>query len=173
MTSDEPPESTRFPVKLVEELHRALRGQNGTVAVAESCTGGLLGAAITAVPGSSDVFSGGVIAYSNAAKRTVLGVSREILEEHGAVSEPVCRRMARAVQERFDSDLGLSITGVAGPGGGTEEKPVGLVYVGVADRGREQVRCFEFDGDRTEVRARSVRTVLEEALALPGGGEPA
>lgn len=143
------------------------------MAVAESCTGGLLGAAITAVPGSSDVFSGGVIAYANAAKRDVLEIPRGTLEEHGAVSEPVCRRMARAVQRRFESDLGLSITGVAGPGGGTEEKPVGLVYVGVADRSREQVRCFEFDGDRAEVRVRSVRAALEGALAFFSPGEPA
>lgn len=171
MVSEDGPEPRRFPADLVEELHRTLRGREETLSVAESCTGGLLGAAITAVPGSSDVFLGGVVAYANTAKRDVLGVPGEILVEHGAVSEAVCRAMADAVRGRFESDLGLSITGVAGPGGGTKDRPVGLVYVGVADRTREQVRCFEFDGDRAAVRARSVRAVLNGALAFLSPGE--
>ena len=109
-----------------------LRDAGQTLAVAESCTGGGCGAAITAVPGSSDVFLGGVIAYSNAAKQTVLDVPAALLEAHGAVSDPVVTAMAQGVRERFGSDWGVAISGIAGPAGGTSDKPVGLVHLAVA-----------------------------------------
>jgi nicotinamide-nucleotide amidase len=113
---------------VLERLRR--RGQ--TLAVAESCTGGGLGAALAAVPGASDVFLGGVIAYANAVKQEVLGVSPELLEAHGAVSDPVAQAMAQGARRATGADWALAITGVAGPGGGTEQKPVGLVHIAVA-----------------------------------------
>ena len=106
--------------------------QRQTLAVAESCTGGGIGAALTAVPGSSSVFAGGVIAYSNAVKQRQLGVSSELLEQHGAVSDAVVMAMAQGVRDRLETDWGLAVSGVAGPGGGSPEKPVGLVHLAVA-----------------------------------------
>ena len=113
---------------LLEQLRR--RGQ--TLAVAESCTGGGLGAALAAVPGASDVFLGGVIAYANSVKQGVLGVPAELLAAHGAVSDPVARAMAEGARRATGADWALAITGVAGPGGGSAEKPVGLVHIAVA-----------------------------------------
>lgn len=109
-----------------------LRERGQTVAVAESCTGGGLGAALTAVPGSSDVVLGGVIAYSNAIKQALLGVPAVLLNQYGAVSDPVAEAMAEGVRQRTGADWGLAITGIAGPGGGSPEKPVGLVHIAVA-----------------------------------------
>jgi nicotinamide-nucleotide amidase len=109
-----------------------LRQRGQTLAVAESCTGGGLGAALAAVPGASDVFVGGVIAYANAVKQGVLGVSAELLETHGAVSDPVAQAMAQGARRVTGADWALAITGVAGPGGGTEQKPVGLVHIAAA-----------------------------------------
>jgi len=112
-------------------LHQ-LRRLGHTLAVAESCTGGGLGAALAAVPGASDVFVGGVIAYANSVKQGLLGVPVELLQSHGAVSDPVAQAMAEGARQTTGADWGLAITGVAGPGGGTEQKPVGLVHIAVA-----------------------------------------
>ncbi len=133
-----------------------LRGSQATVAVAESCTGGLLGGRLTELPGSSDYFRGGVLAYADAAKRDLLGVPADLLQSHGAVSEPVARAMAEGVRERLGATYGLSVTGVAGPGGATPAKPVGLVFVGCAGPDGTIVRRHEFPGDRPTVRAWSV-----------------
>jgi nicotinamide-nucleotide amidase len=132
-----------------------------TVAVAESCTGGMLGARLTETPGSSAAFLGGILSYSNEAKAELLGVDRELLVTHGAVSAPVAKAMAQGARERLGADIGISITGVAGPDGGTPEKPVGLVYIGVA-RG-EKVRAVEnhFIGIRADVRRRSTQMALQ------------
>ena len=150
----------------------ALREAGHTVAVAESCTGGLIGAALTAVPGSSDYFEAGLTAYSYDAKRRDLGVTREALDEHGAVSEPVALEMARGVRDGCDVTWGVSATGIAGPTGGTEETPVGTVYVGVAYAGPWGSETsyaiatrYEFDGDRAAVRAGTVEAALEDLLA--------
>ena len=140
---------------------RLLRERGLTLAVAESCTGGLLGGRITAIPGSSDYFLGGVIAYSNALKQSLLGVPADTLAAHGAVSEETACAMAAGVLRATGADLGISITGIAGPGGGTEEKPVGLVYLGVA-RKDGSVKAFRhlLWGNRELIRARAVQQSL-------------
>jgi nicotinamide-nucleotide amidase len=117
---------------LASVLLEQLRRHGQTLAVAESCTGGGLGAALAAVPGASDVFLGGVIAYANSVKQGVLGVPAELLAAHGAVSDPVARAMAEGARRATGADWALAITGVAGPGGGSAEKPVGLVHIAVA-----------------------------------------
>lgn len=130
------------------EVGRKLRELEKTLAVAESCTGGLLASRITDVPGSSDYFLGGIVAYSNEIKEKLLGVPEEILGTLGAVSKECAERMAQGVKELFEADLALAITGIAGPGGGTEEKPVGLVYVALATPQGALVRRFKFEGAR-------------------------
>ncbi len=135
-----------------------------TVAVAESCTGGGLGAIFTAVPGSSAYFLGGIIAYSNQVKMTLLGVERETLALLGAVSHPVAQQMAQGVKQKLDADWGISITGIAGPDGGTETKPVGLVYLGLASPDG-QVKSFEYcfgkDRERSLIRYLSSYQALD------------
>jgi nicotinamide-nucleotide amidase len=130
------------------------------IAVAESCTGGMLGARLTAIPGSSDVVFGGVIAYANAVKETQLGVRAATLEAFGAVSEEVVREMASGVRERMGADVGVSITGIAGPGGGTPEKPVGTVCIGADIRGAVRSLRATMVGDRDEIRRRSAQAAL-------------
>lgn len=146
---------------LEEAVVRDLIDRNLTMACAESCTGGLLGGRITAVSGSSAAFLGGVISYSNDAKVRLLGVERPLLEEHGAVSPQVAEAMARGVRERLGADIGVSITGVAGPEGGTPRKPVGLVYIGLASAGRVTARENHFVGIREDVRRRSTQLALQ------------
>jgi nicotinamide-nucleotide amidase len=130
------------------------------LAVAESCTGGLLGARLTDIPGSSDVFVGGVIAYDNALKIDLLGVPERLLTEHGAVSEPVATAMAEAAARRFGVGASLSVTGIAGPSGGSAEKPVGTVWLGCAMEGRVETSRALFPGSRQEVRARAAQAAL-------------
>jgi len=147
----------------------ALRDAGETVAVAESLTGGLVGSRLTDVPGSSDYFDRAVVAYSNDAKLDALGISRESLDAHGAVSEPVAVGMARGVRDRAGTTWGVSTTGIAGPTGGTDEKPVGLVYVGVAHAapwGSEdsfaRAERYVFDGDRLDVKRASAERALRD-----------
>jgi nicotinamide-nucleotide amidase len=136
------------------------RARGLTLAVAESCTGGMLGERITSVPGSSDVFLGGVIAYHNEIKRETLGVRQADIDTFGAVSETVALQMASGVRERTGADLGVSITGIAGPGGGSAEKPVGLIWVAV-HFAEGKARRFHAGGDRAEIRQRAVQAALE------------
>jgi len=130
------------------------------LAVAESCTGGMLGERLTNIPGSSDVFLGGVIAYHNDVKENLLGVRTEDLEQYGAVSERVASQMASGVREKFGADVGVSVTGIAGPGGGTAEKPVGLVWIAV-HASEVKARRFHVVGDRAEIRQRAAQAALE------------
>jgi nicotinamide-nucleotide amidase len=131
-------------IGLEEAVGRLLAAQHKTLAVAESCTGGLIGHRLTQVAGSSTYFLGGVIAYSNESKVRDLGVAHELIERHGAVSEKVARAMAEGVRVRFGADFGVAVTGIAGPDGGTAEKPVGTVWLAVADAGGAfaKLRCF-------------------------------
>jgi nicotinamide-nucleotide amidase len=138
-----------------------LRENEQTLATAESCTGGLLSAQVTDVAGASMVFVGGVVSYSNDVKQQILGVDEALLVEHGAVSEPVALAMARGVRDRLGADWGVGITGIAGPSGGTEEKPVGLVHWAVAGPRGAWARHAIFPGDRPVVRQWSVNAALD------------
>lgn len=146
---------------LAEVVLAICRARGLTIGVAESCTGGMLGARLTAIPGSSDVVRGGIIAYDDAIKSSLLGVPAAVLREYGAVSEPVVRGMATGARSAIGSDAALAITGVAGPGGGTEAKPVGTVWIALDFRGEVQSRRYVMVGDRAEVRHRSAQAALE------------
>lgn len=146
---------------LAEVVLDLCRASGLSLGVAESCTGGMLGARLTAIPGSSDVVRGGIIAYDDAVKHTLLAVPEAMLREHGAVSEPVARAMAAGAKAAIGVDVALAITGIAGPGGGTEAKPVGTVWIALDFRGEAQSRRFVMVGDRAEVRHRSAQAALE------------
>lgn len=152
--------------RLASLLVRAAHEAGMTFATAESCTGGLIGGTVTAVSGASQVFQGGVISYANRVKQEVLGVPANILAAEGAVSAPSARAMAEGVRRLTHADLAVAVTGIAGPGGGTPEKPVGLVYFGIAGPGT-QVRSERhiFGGDRDEVREQTVHTALSLLLS--------
>ncbi len=151
-------------MELEKRIGELLSQRGWTLAVAESCTGGLLGHRITNVPGSSSYFQGGVVSYSNEAKERILGVPHETLVEHGAVSEQTVLAMARGVRQLLGTDIALSVTGIAGPTGGTPEKPVGLVYIGLAADGIELCEKHIWKGDRTENKERSAEAALEVLL---------
>lgn len=143
--------------KIVESL----RASSKTVGTAESCTGGMVSVALTAIPGSSDVLKGAVVSYSNEVKVNELGVSPGTLERYGAVSEQTAREMARGVQRSLDVDIAVSTTGIAGPGGGTPEKPLGTVWIAVLEGEHEEARCFHFPGDREAVRIQATIEALK------------
>ena len=132
-----------------------------TLATAESCTGGLLSERLTRVPGSSDFYLGGAVCYSNRLKTKFAGVPPTLIEEHGAVSRPVAQALAEGIRRRTNASVGIGITGIAGPSGGTPEKPVGLVFIGLADERGTEVREFRFPGDRERVRLLSSQFALE------------
>jgi nicotinamide-nucleotide amidase len=132
-----------------------------TLSVAESCTGGLIGNLLTNVPGSSGYFLGGVIAYSNEAKRALLGVSKQTLDTHGAVSDPAAREMAAGVRRELKADLGLSVTGIAGPDGGSDEKPVGTVHIGLASGDETFSGKYRFWGKREQNKLNSAMMALD------------
>jgi nicotinamide-nucleotide amidase len=142
------------------------RAASLTIATAESCTGGLLGARLTAVPGSSDVVLGGIVAYANRIKTELLGVEGGDIAVYGAVSEQVARAMASGVRDRVGADVGVAITGVAGPGGGTPEKPVGTVWIAVDVCGDVLARGSVFIGDRQEIRLRATQAALDMVRRL-------
>jgi nicotinamide-nucleotide amidase len=138
-----------------------LERRGATLAVAESCSGGMLGERITAIPGASRTFLGGVVAYANQAKASALGVPPSLIEQHGAVSEAVVRAMAEGVASRFGATAGLAVTGIAGPSGGTPEKPAGTVWLAAALGGRCESVMRRFPGDREDVRRRSTQGALD------------
>src|SRR5438093_1466663 len=144
-----------------EVVGRRLAMTEFTVAVAESCTGGLIAQRLTNVPGSSKYFIEGVVTYSNESKVRLLGVDKKIIKEFGAVSQQVARDMARGVRHKAKSDFGLAVTGIAGPGGGTEEKPVGLVYIALADASHTEHKKLMIPGDRELIRWRASQAALD------------
>jgi len=152
------------PFAPAAELGRRLRARGLQIAVAESCTGGLIAYRITGVAGSSDYFVGGVVAYANQVKERVLGVRAETLESFGAVSRECALEMAAGVREAFGSDIGIASTGIAGPGGATARKPVGLVYVAASTPTGDDVRELRLEGDRLSVMDASSAAALELAL---------
>ena len=140
----------------------ALQGK--TLVTAESCTGGGIGAALTAVPGSSAVFKGGIISYTNQVKNAILGVSREVLEQYGAVSGPVAEAMASGVRRLLDADIAVSVTGLAGPDGDAFGNPVGTVYVGYSSAIKCEARSFFFSGNRERIRQQAIDAALQMIL---------
>ena len=145
---------------LAEELLRLLRREKATMATAESCTGGLVAKLLTDIPGSSDVFLGGVVSYANRIKTELLGVAPETLGKFGAVSPQTAEEMVRGLADRFGCDGAISLTGVAGPGGGTPEKPVGLVYAGIFWRGETEVHELHLRTSRAQIRASAAASAM-------------
>jgi len=166
-----------FPPDLIAQAEAVLddfRGRGLKLAAAESCTGGLVAALLTEIVGSSDVMERGFVPYSNAAKHELLGVPEAMLAEHGAVSEPVARAMAEGALARSGADVTVAVTGVAGPGGGTAAKPVGLVHIATARRGGAVLHqeCRFGDIGRSEVRLASVREALQLVSRAAGAATP-
>ena len=149
------------PDALESVIGRLLKQRGLTLAVAESCTGGLVSHRITDVPGSSAYYLGSVTAYANTIKERVLRVRRGTLRRHGAVSEQTALEMARGVRQMLGADIGLAVTGIAGPEGGTPEKPVGLVFVALAAPEGDWVERYIWDGDRWQNKARSAEAALD------------
>lgn len=158
-------------MSLEERVIKLLADKRLTVTTAESCTGGLISGTLVNVAGASDVLGEAYVTYSNEAKQRLVGVKQETLERYGAVSAQTAREMAEGAARAAHADAALSATGIAGPGGGTVEKPVGLVYIGCFLRGKTVIRECRFSGDRMENRLQTVRTaleMLEEALEEDG-----
>lgn len=155
-------------MELARVLREELLGRGGDLSAAESCTGGLLGAALTEVPGASDVFWGGVVAYANEAKERLLGVDPDLIRRHGAVSREVARAMAAGVRRRSGTDWSVAVTGIAGPAGGTPSRPVGTVWIAV-DGPAPSEHEHRYEGERDEVRRHSVEDALEHLLEAVRG----
>jgi PncC family amidohydrolase len=155
-------------LELARRIRYELVRRGATLATAESCTGGLIGHLLTEIPGSSDYYVGGLVSYSDGLKRDWLGVDERILHSHGAVSAQACVAMAEGARSRYTAALAVSATGIAGPSGGTDAKPVGLTYVGVADDGGHDVRRFVWEGDRHANKLRSAEAALSLVLERVG-----
>ena len=151
---------------LALQLSLELGRQSLKMATAESCTGGWVSQVLTAIPGSSDWFEGAVVSYSNAMKHRLLDVPCELLETYGAVSQPVVEQMARGVAMSLDVPVSIAISGIAGPGGGTRDKPVGTVHIAWYCREKTFSEAFRFAGDRQQVREQSVEVALSELIRL-------
>jgi len=166
--TDPDPRNDEYVLEILTTLGR----QGRTLAVAESCTGGGLGVALTTVPGSSTVFVGGVIAYSNSVKIGLLGVSPSVLETRGAVSADSAAAMAIGVKKATGADWGIAITGIEGPDGGDPDRPVGTVWIGTSGPGQDSARCVRhlFAGGRSDIRSASVHAALD--MLSRAVGEP-
>lgn len=147
------------------QLGEALRERGWTIAFAESCTGGLVGHRMTNISGSSDYYLGSVTAYAYNAKEHLLGVEAATLEQYGAVSETTVLEMAAGIRSALGADIGISISGIAGPGGGTPEKPVGLVWIGLSSPEGSKAEQFNFPGERLEIKKQAADQALKLALA--------
>lgn len=165
-------------VAIEKRIGEVLRDRGETIAVAESCTGGMVGSLITDVPGSSDYFVGGIISYMNQTKLQRLAVSREAIEQHGAVSKPVAREMAQHIRDEADATWSVSTTGYAGPEVNSADSAIGSVFIGIAYAGtpdeRESysiVEHYQFDGNRHEVKERIAKRALKSMLAQIRSGE--
>lgn len=145
----------------IQERIAQLLGENKTLAVAESCTGGLLSKLITDIPGSSSYLKCGAVCYSNESKESLAGVPKDVMVAHGAVSGECASAMAEGIRKASGADVGLAITGIAGPGGATEEKPVGLVFIGISTGAGTKAVMHNFPGNRIEVREKAARAALE------------
>ena len=159
----EPP-SDEDLLALARRVADSCRAEGVRVGTAESCTGGLIAHVITEIPGSSDYFAGALVTYGNEVKTGLADVPVEVLAAHGAVSAQVAKAMAEGARARLGVDVAVAVTGVAGPSGGTDAKPVGLTYVAVADRGGDDVRRFTWDSDRTGNKRLSAAAALELLL---------
>jgi len=153
-------------MKLVNKLSDELKKQKRTIATAESCTGGLLAHTLTNISGSSEYFDSGVISYSNKAKQDLLDVPLQLLKQYGAVSKEVAVSMAKGIRQRASVDYGLATTGIAGPTGGTRDKPVGLVFIAIATKDDVIAKHFLFSGDRLANKESTVTAVLEFLLEI-------
>ncbi len=158
--------TTDESVSMEEAVIKRLKKKEYTLTCAESCTGGMLSARLINVPGASEVYKSGFVTYSNKAKRKFLGVSKKTLKQFGAVSEECAYEMAFGAAKAADADVAVSITGIAGPDGGTEEKPVGTVYIGLYVRGEATVRRYNFSGNRTKIRENTVAAALRMLLSV-------
>ncbi len=152
--------------RAVSEVGECLRAYENTLATAESCTGGLLASTLTDSSGSSEWFAGSVVAYANEVKQNLLGVDAALLEEHGAVSEPVVLAMAQGVLKAVGADVSVAISGVAGPTGGTPDKPVGTVWMAWAWSGGTRAKLYNFEGDRMTVKEQSVMAAINGLLSV-------
>jgi PncC family amidohydrolase len=149
----------------LEQVVLERMGASGqTLALAESCTGGLVSHRITNIPGSSIIFNGGIVSYSNDAKMSLLGVRAETLQEHGAVSEQTVLEMACGVRRALSADIGAAVSGIAGPGGATPGKPVGLVWIGLSASAIESAWRYMFQGDRASIKEQSAQAVLRHII---------
>ncbi len=148
-------------MKIESEAGKTLRKRGMTLAIAESCTGGLVSSRITDVNGSSDYFVMGIVAYSNKIKENILGVSLNLLQKYGAVSKQVALEMAKGVRILANTDIGMGVTGVAGPTGGTMKKPVGLVYVALVSNKKQIVKEFRFKGSRQKIKLQASEAALK------------
>ncbi len=146
---------------LLKETTKKLKEKKLKIATAESCTGGLIGHTLTNISGSSEYYDRGVITYSNNAKKELLNVKKETLEKHGAVSKQVALEMAEGIRKKSKADIGISSTGIAGPTGGTKEKPVGLVYIGISTKTETKVEKHVFEKNRLGNKEETVNTVLK------------
>jgi PncC family amidohydrolase len=151
-------------VKAEEHILKLMIKKSLKLSVAESCTGGLIASRITDIAGSSEYFDSGVVAYSNAAKTRFLGVSEEVLAGHGAVSRETAVSMAEGVRRVTGTHIGLSVTGIAGPGGGSDLKPVGTVFIGISSQTGTTAKPFRFEGDRKEVRQKASDAALKMVI---------